>query len=584
MASAILAAMRKKPKLSRRSTMHTSEIAEPLPDGDDWYMKKGLVERKIISSMVTWKKMSIYLVEDALLFGNAPYPGRDQRFVIDFIPLHEVDLVSSGNQQGVTSGHEFVIHTAENGFNAGRNYVHRSTKEEVDAWVSAIDSAVKEAKKMHEKKLFKDRFGESKLKKYQAKALTWYESTKMQMFIALIITSSFASVTLEPERLLASFIALFIHYLLLSSTISSSHPLSPPLIHYPPLLHYLSPTLFTACLLTASPMCTGCVGGSNYVFTILFALELMFNMFARCTNGITEFYKDGWNVFDTFVVFVGIFTKAVETIPQLKLLRLVRIFRVTVQGMLSSLTSLQVVRLFKRVKSLNRIIKALVSSLLPVGNSFVLLLLVTCIWATLGTHIYHERSPIFFGNFLDSVFTMFQVVTGDSWASAVTRTLFHEDGSVDIGVAIFFVSYVIFAGVVLINIVVAVLLDEFISAVSLEKEELQRQGDRKKEQEGLASRVTGVLDPLSAAISEFYDYDDLTMKIVDTYNSLDTNASGGLDFEELQKGLKMLPTAKPIHIIKDDFDLITNGGEYCNEDGEFSAEQFQQVMRGKSHP
>ena len=56
-----------------------------------------------------------------------------------------------------------------------------------------------------------------------------------------------------------------------------------------------------------------------------------------------------------------------------------------------------------------------------------------------------------------SLFTLFQVVTGDSWASSVARTLFvSEDGGVDLGVAFFFVSYVLLAGVVLINIVVAV--------------------------------------------------------------------------------------------------------------------------------
>ena len=71
---------------------------------------------------------------------------------------------------------------------------------------------------------------------------------------------------------------------------------------------------------------------ADYVFTILFTLELMFNMFARCTNGILAFYRDSWNLFDTFVVFIGIFTKAVETIPQLKLLRLIRIFRVCTES------------------------------------------------------------------------------------------------------------------------------------------------------------------------------------------------------------------------------------------------------------
>ena len=195
--AAIFAALHQKSRLTRRSTLNTSEIAELIPEGDNWYMKKGLVERKIVSSMVTWKKVILYIVEDALLFANAPSPGLDQRVIIDFIPLHEIDLVSISNQQGVTGGPEFVIHPVEDGFNAGRNYVHRTSKDEIDDWVSAIRTAVKDAKKLHKEKLFQSRFGNSSLKRHQAKALKWYESTKMQMFIALIITSSFASVKVK---------------------------------------------------------------------------------------------------------------------------------------------------------------------------------------------------------------------------------------------------------------------------------------------------------------------------------------------------------------------------------------------------
>ena len=77
----------------------------------------------------------------------------------------------------------------------------------------------------------------------------------------------------------------------------------------------------------------GTVGANAFVyadwaFTLLFAVELCVNLFARSSDCFAPFFRDRWNIFDTFVVFVGIFTKAVETLPQLELLRLVRIFRV----------------------------------------------------------------------------------------------------------------------------------------------------------------------------------------------------------------------------------------------------------------
>ena len=43
-----------------------------------------------------------------------------------------------------------------------------------------------------------------------------------------------------------------------------------------------------------------------------------------------------------------------------------------------------------------------------VANSFVILLLVTCIWAVLGTQLFHKSNETEFGAFGDALFTMFQ--------------------------------------------------------------------------------------------------------------------------------------------------------------------------------
>jgi hypothetical protein len=49
-----------------------------------------------------------------------------------------------------------------------------------------------------------------------------------------------------------------------------------------------------------------------------------------------------------------------------------------------------------------------------------------------------------------------------SWASAVTRQTFREEGVMESSIATFFVSYYLFAAVVLLNVVVAVLLGRLI--------------------------------------------------------------------------------------------------------------------------
>lgn len=109
-----------------------------------------------------------------------------------------------------------------------------------------------------------------------------------------------------------------------------------------------------------------------------------------------------------------------------------------------------------------------------------------------------------------------QVVSGDSWASAITRSLYPPDET-DHAVAFFFVSYVLIGGTVLINIVMTVLLDEFLKAVALEKEKAEEELEAEQE----ACRIAGVLDPLIESMSHFTDNNDLTQKIATTFTIID---------------------------------------------------------------
>lgn len=140
--------------------------------------------------------------------------------------------------------------------------------------------------------------------------------------------------------------------------------------------------------------------------------------------------------------------------PNAKLLRLLRIGRI--------------VRLFSTLKDFQKLITAMSAAILPVCNAFAILLVIAAVYAILGTNLFHADSPEYFATFHTSLFTMFQVLSGDSWASGVARSIFAtktrgRDGSdpaTDPLVALFFVSYILIASVMLLNVVVAVLLGE----------------------------------------------------------------------------------------------------------------------------
>lgn len=70
----------------------------------------------------------------------------------------------------------------------------------------------------------------------------------------------------------------------------------------------------------------------------------------------------------------------------------------------------------------------------------------------------------YFGTFFRAMFTMFQVLTGESWAEVVARPVLfgHPSDSNWPLTAFYFASYIVLMQIVLVNVVVAVLLDKFV--------------------------------------------------------------------------------------------------------------------------
>jgi len=296
------------------------------------------------------------------------------------------------------------------------------------------------------------------------------------------------------------------------------------------------------------------------IFTSVFTAELLFNFYG---NAFYPFFNDGWNLFDLFVIAISWISFFSSGSSQLNQLRILRVFRV--------------IRLFRRLRRLKQIVNALTASLVPVASSFVVLALVTSIYAVVAVNILADKDPLRFGYFSTAFFTMTQLCVG--WAEEELRPLWEvEDGSLDTITGVFFMSYILFAGVVLINIVVAVLLDEFITSVAAEKAEFEKERIA-REGTSEATRLIGPLDPVLETLAQYGTAEDLAARIESLYGSLDIDDSGKLSFQELSMGFSRLKFKPRIMLTWDDFEIMTDGLELCDENGELGINQFEELMR-----
>lgn len=230
------------------------------------------------------------------------------------------------------------------------------------------------------------------------------------------------------------------------------------------------------------------------IYNLSFLIELLVNMYAHWCY---FFWRDPWNQFDFVVVVIGMLTDPIISgidLGPARLLRNMRAFRVF--------------RLFKRVKSLNKIIVSLGKALTGMFNAFLIMFLVMCIYALLAVEFWGgigragymdfvvatedsklysqvddgdidpgawnyklvpyltsrggEYGNEYFGNFFRALYTLFQVLTGESWSEAIARPLIEQNDASAVGTGIFFVSFIIVNQIVLQNVVVAVLLEKMV--------------------------------------------------------------------------------------------------------------------------
>ncbi|XP_037648280.1 voltage-dependent T-type calcium channel subunit alpha-1H isoform X2 [Sebastes umbrosus] len=208
----------------------------------------------------------------------------------------------------------------------------------------------------------------------------------------------------------------------------------------------------------------------NYVFTCIFVVEALLKLAAF---GIQRFFKDRWNQLDIAIVALSIMGITLEELKMSAALpinpTIIRIMRV--------LRIARVLKLLKMATGMRSLLDTVMQALPQVGNLGLLFMLLFFIYAALGVELFgklecNDNNPCeglsrhaTFENFGMAFLTLFRVSTGDNWNGIMKDTLreCHQDDRhclsyLPLVSPIYFVTFVLMAQFVLVNVVVAVLM------------------------------------------------------------------------------------------------------------------------------
>jgi len=182
----------------------------------------------------------------------------------------------------------------------------------------------------------------------------------------------------------------------------------------------------------------------DYSITIFFVVEITIRFIGEPKK--SEFFKNGWNIFDTIIVCISLVP--IPNNSSFLLLRLLRVFRV--------------LRIISVIPELKMIIEALLQSVKRVFYVSLLLFIILYIYATIGSILFSEDIPSRWGNVGTAMITLFQVLTLSSWEQVMLPL---QDLYWWAWIYIF--SFIIICGITMLNLLIAVLVDVVINQKKL---------------------------------------------------------------------------------------------------------------------
>jgi len=163
------------------------------------------------------------------------------------------------------------------------------------------------------------------------------------------------------------------------------------------------------------------------------------------------FFRDPWSLFDFIVVAIAL----VPASGPFSILRALRVLRV--------------MRMVTMVPSMRRVVGALLSAIPGLGAIAMVLALVFYVSAVIATGLFAAEFPEWFGNLGRSVYTLFQVMTLESWSMGIVRPLME----VFPYAWVFFIPFILIATFTMLNLFIAIIVNAMQTVTDADHEATQ---------------------------------------------------------------------------------------------------------------
>ncbi|MCQ2253480.1 MAG: ion transporter [Bacteroidales bacterium] len=168
----------------------------------------------------------------------------------------------------------------------------------------------------------------------------------------------------------------------------------------------------------------------------IFTLEIVLKLIAYKFR----FFSSGWNIFDFLLVAIS-FVPAGGSMSAFRVLRVLRVLRT--------------LKLISSLGELRMIVQALIKSMSGVFWASLLLVIIFYIFALTGQNLFCEAFPEWFGTLGDTIYTLFQIMTLESWSMGISRPVME----VYPWAWVYFVPFVVISSYFVLNVVVGIMVN-----------------------------------------------------------------------------------------------------------------------------
>jgi len=177
----------------------------------------------------------------------------------------------------------------------------------------------------------------------------------------------------------------------------------------------------------------------------VFVVEIGLKFYARGLG----FFREPWNLFDFVVVGVAL----IPTSGPLAVLRALRVLRV--------------LRLISMVPRLRFVVEALLRAVPGISSIGLLMLILFYVFGVMATGLFGSKFPEWFDTIGDSMYTLFQIMTLESWSMGIVRPMMAEYPYA----WLFFIPFILVTTFTMLNLFIGIIVDTMQSMHSMEHDQ-----------------------------------------------------------------------------------------------------------------